>query len=73
MPYIWTIHHCPICWSRKDIDKPVCYISIGLLQAMLNWVSGGLEFLIYESKCCAIGDPVCEFTIQKEPKSARQS
>jgi predicted hydrocarbon binding protein len=69
--FIWTIHQCPICWSRKDVDKPVCYISIGLLQAMLTWVSGGLEFLIYESKCCATGDTVCEFTIQKEPKSSR--
>jgi predicted hydrocarbon binding protein len=65
--FIWTIHRCPICWTRKDADKPVCYISTGLLHAMLTWVSGGLEFRINESKCCAIGDTVCEFVIQKEP------
>ena len=21
--FVWTIHRCPICWSRKDADKPV--------------------------------------------------
>lgn len=67
--FIWTIHRCPICWSRKGADKPVCDIHTGLLQAMLTWVSGGLEFHVNESKCCAVGDPVCEFVIQKEPLS----
>ncbi len=67
--FVWTIHRCPICWSRHDEDNPVCYISTGLLQAMLTWVSGGLEFRVNESKCCAIGDKVCEFVIQKEPIS----
>jgi hypothetical protein len=64
--YIWTTHRCPICWTRTGSVKPVCYISTGLLQALLNWLSGGLEFRIQESKCCAVGDPVCEFVIQKE-------
>jgi predicted hydrocarbon binding protein len=67
--FIWTIHRCPICWTRTGADKPVCYISTGLLQAMLTWVSGGLEFRVNESKCCAVGDTVCEFVIQKEPIS----
>jgi len=65
--FIWTIHRCPICWGRHDADKPVCYISTGLLQAMLTWVSGGLEFRVNESKCMAVGDEVCEFVIQKGP------
>jgi predicted hydrocarbon binding protein len=67
--FIWTIHRCPVCWSRKDADKPVCSITTGLLQEMLAWVSGGSEFRVNESKCCAIGDTVCEFVIQKEPLS----
>jgi predicted hydrocarbon binding protein len=67
--FIWTIHRCPTCWSRKGADKPVCYITTGLLQAMLTWVSGGMEFRVNESKCCAVGDSVCEFVIQKEPLS----
>lgn len=67
--FIWTIHRCPVCWSRKDADKPVCSITTGLLQEMLSWVSGGSEFRVNESKCCAIGDTVCEFVIHKEPLS----
>lgn len=67
--FIWTIHRCPICWGRSGLDKPVCHIATGLLQAMLTWVSGGLEFRVNETKCHAMGDPVCEFTIQKEPIS----
>lgn len=67
--FIWTIHRCPICWSRQGADKPVCYIHIGLLQAMLTWLSGGLEFRVNESRCCAVGDTVCEFVIQKDPIS----
>jgi hypothetical protein len=63
--YIWTNQRCPICWSRKDADKPVCFIHTGLLQAMLTWFSGGLEYHVNESKCCAVGEAVCEFVIQK--------
>jgi predicted hydrocarbon binding protein len=67
--FIWTVHRCPTCWSRTGADKPVCYITTGLLHAMLTSVSGGLEFRVNESKCCAVGDSVCEFVIQKEPLS----
>jgi len=67
--FIWTIHRCPICWTRQGADNPVCSLSTGLLQAMLTWVSDGLEFQITESKCCAVGDTVCEFVIPKGPIS----
>ena len=65
--YIYTIHKCPCCWGRHNVDKPVCFISTGLLQEGLKWVSGGNEFRVNESKCVALGDDVCEFVIQKEP------
>jgi len=65
--FIWTIHKCPVCWGRSDADKPVCFISTGLLQESLKWVSGGNEFRVNESKCVAMGDDVCEFVIQKDP------
>ncbi len=65
--FIWSIHKCPCCWGRSDVDKPVCFIAAGLLQESLKWVSGGNEFRVNESKCVALGDPVCEFIIQKEP------
>jgi predicted hydrocarbon binding protein len=66
---IYTIHRCPVCWGRKDLDKPVCFIAVGLLQEGLKWVSGGNDFRVYETKCVSMGDEVCEFTIQKMPIS----
>ena len=65
--FIWTVHRCPICWGRHDVDEPVCYILTGLLQAMMRWTSGGLTFRLNESKCVAVGDEVCEFVIRKDP------
>ncbi len=67
--FIYTIHRCPVCWGRKDSDRPVCFIAAGLLLAGLKWVSGGNEFRVYETKCVAMGDEVCEFTIPKIPTS----
>lgn len=65
--FIYTIHRCPQCWGRSGLDKPVCYIGAGLLQEGLKWVSGGNEFRVHETKCIAMGDKVCEYTIQKTP------
>lgn len=65
--FIYTIHRCPQCWGRSGLDKPVCFIGAGLLQESLKWVSGGNEFRVNESKCMAMGEKVCEYTIQKVP------
>ena len=65
--FLWLIHNCPICYGRNNLDKPICFSAIGFLQAMLSWVSGGLEYKVYESKCCALGEAVCEIVIQKGP------
>ena len=67
--FVYTIHRCPVCWGRSNLEKPVCYIAVGLLQEGLKWLSGGSEFRVNESKCIAMGDPVCEFIIQKTPIS----
>ena len=65
--YLYTIEQCPVCWGRKGEENPVCFYMVGLLQEGLNWVSGGKEFRINESKCIASGDDICEFTIYKHP------
>jgi predicted hydrocarbon binding protein len=67
--FIYTIHRCPVCWGRSNLDKPVCYIAVGLLQEGLKWLSGGNEFRVNETKCVAMGEQVCEFFIQKTPIS----
>jgi predicted hydrocarbon binding protein len=65
--FIYTIHRCPVCWGRNGSDKPVCFVAVGLLQEGLKWVSGGNEFRVNESRCVAMGDPVCDIVIQKHP------
>ena len=65
--FIYTIHRCPVCWGRHNLDKPVCFIAVGVILGGLKWVSGGLEFRVNEQKCIAMGAEVCEFIIQKEP------
>jgi predicted hydrocarbon binding protein len=65
--FVYTIHRCPQCWSRRDMDKPVCFMGAGLLQEGLKWVSGGNEFRVTEHKCMAMNDGVCEYIIQKAP------
>jgi predicted hydrocarbon binding protein len=64
--YLYTIKQCPVCWGREE-EHAVCFYMVGLLQEGLNWVSGGKEFRINESKCIALGDDICEFTIYKQP------
>ncbi len=65
--FVYTIHRCPVCWGRHDMDKPVCFIAVGLLQEGMKWLSGGKEFRVNESKCVSMGDEVCEFIIEKIP------
>jgi predicted hydrocarbon binding protein len=67
--FLYTIHRCPVCWGRRGLDKPVCFVAAGLIQAGLKWVSGGMEFRVNESHCVAMGHDVCDFIIQKEPIS----
>lgn len=65
--FVYTIHRCPQCWSRKGQDKPVCFMGAGLLQEGLKWISGGNEFRVNETKCMAMGDEKCVYIIQKAP------
>ena len=64
--FIYTIERCSICWGRAT-DKPICYISVGILQETLRWVSNGLEFRVEQTHCHAMGDEMCVFKIDKEP------
>ena len=67
--FIWRTHKCPYCWGRHGEQEPVCYVTAGLLQESLRWVSGGHEFRVQETKCMAVGDDICEFAIGREPIS----
>jgi predicted hydrocarbon binding protein len=64
--FIYTIHRCPVCWGRT-VDRPACFMAVGLIQEGLKWVSGGREFKVVQTTCHASGDAVCNFHILKEP------
>ncbi len=64
--FIYTIHRCPVCWGRH-VDRPACFMAVGLLQEGLKWVSGGREFRVTQTTCHAAGDVTCIFNILKEP------
>ena len=59
----------PVCWGRRDEEKPVCELQVGLLQEFLVRLSGGREFRVDESECKASGAAACRFVIQKQPVS----
>ncbi len=63
---IYTIERCPMCWGRK-VDKPVCYMGLGLLQEGLSWLSGGREFKVDMTTCIGKGDDKARYVIFKEP------
>jgi len=63
---VYTVQRCACCWGRRS-DTPDCFLVNGLLTASLNWASTGNEFRVFEKRCIAMGDPVCEFVIDKEP------
>ncbi len=64
--FIYSIHKCPVCWGRT-VDRPACFMAVGLLQEGLKWVSGGREFKVVQTTCRASGDEICNFQIMKEP------
>ena len=66
--FIWITYDCPYCWGRHGEHVPVCYVTAGLLQEFLSWVSGGDDFRVRETKCIAVGGDVCEFTIGRESR-----
>jgi hypothetical protein len=64
--FLYVIERCPVCWGRQA-DSPMCHAALGIIQAGVDWGTGGLKFRIYESTCIAKGDPACSFVIPKEP------
>jgi len=66
--FISIVHCCPVCYGRHT-EKPACSMALGLIQASLNWVSGGKEFSVVQRTAKSVGDETCSFEISKEPIS----
>lgn len=63
----YVVKRCPVCWSRRGENLPVCFSQVGLIKEGLHWVSNGQEFDVKEVQCRAMGHEVCAFEIRKEP------
>lgn len=64
--YLYVVHRCPECWGRST-DAPTCFMGLGLLQACLQWVSGGGDFRIQQTSAKSCGDVNCTYSIPKTP------
>jgi predicted hydrocarbon binding protein len=57
---VFQIEECAICYGVGDLNKSVCYFLGGIIAGTLEGILGK-RVGFAESKCCAKGDPVCEF------------
>jgi predicted hydrocarbon binding protein len=63
---LWHNERCPVCWGRKT-SGPCCHLTVGILQEMLYWLSGGKSFMVEETACIAVGDSTCTIRVDKKP------
>lgn len=61
---LWHIERCPVCWRRKT-EGPACHLTVGILQELLLWISGGKYYKVEEIACVAKGDKACTFLVEK--------
>ncbi|WXG44571.1 MAG: V4R domain-containing protein [Promethearchaeati archaeon SRVP18_Atabeyarchaeia-1] len=54
------VEECAICYGVGDLGQSVCYFLGGNIAGTLEGVLGRKVGFV-ESKCCAKGDPNCEF------------
>ena len=57
---------CFWCLGLKT-EKPICHAQVGFQHAFLQWVIGG-EVRVEETRCIAVGDPVCTFVMHRPEK-----
>jgi predicted hydrocarbon binding protein len=65
----WVAERCGVCWGRRS-DEPCCHLSVGLLEEVLYWLTGGESFYVEEVSCVAAGNPVCAILVGKSPLTA---
>jgi predicted hydrocarbon binding protein len=60
------VQNCPVCLGRET-RRPVCQLTVGLLQEALVDFSRGAEYRVIQTECRAMGAGGCVFHIRKEP------
>jgi bacteriochlorophyll 4-vinyl reductase len=64
--FLFVVDECPCRWRGKK-DKPVCFVTVGILNGALRWATGK-NFKVQEVNCIAMGDDACRYRIDKEPQ-----
>lgn len=63
---IYQISNCAACYGRPKTGHPVCHMTVGALQAIMKWATGGEDHQVIEKLCLAKGDSCCEFHVSKK-------
>jgi predicted hydrocarbon binding protein len=63
--FLYVVDECPCRWRGKK-DKPVCFVTVGVLNGALRWATGK-NFKIEEVSCISMGDDACRYRIDKKP------
>jgi bacteriochlorophyll 4-vinyl reductase len=64
--YDFIIERCANCWGYQ-VNQPVCFMTVGMLQEASSFYSRGQEFRVIQTDCRAMGASTCVFQIDKEP------
>jgi predicted hydrocarbon binding protein len=57
------VDHSSATTSGQKSAEPICFVTLGLLEAALHWATGQ-EADIEEIACRAAGSPACEFKVR---------
>ena len=63
---IYTSHVCPVCYGR-NVNAPACYVTAGVIQEALKWITLGKMYTIIQTACIGAGDAACVYEIDKKP------
>jgi predicted hydrocarbon binding protein len=60
----WMLSRCATCWNEPS-DSPVCYVPVGMVQGILRWVKGDMQFSVSEVECIATGARHCTIRVDR--------
>lgn len=60
---VYRHYECADCYGLPDIHEKVCVYEAGVAAGMFSEALGR-ECVVTEQKCCANGDPYCEFLVE---------
>ncbi|GAP22314.1 hypothetical protein [Leptolinea tardivitalis] len=69
--FLYSVQHCPVCWGRTT-SAPECFLTAGLLQAVVRWSTNGLDFPVTQVKAHSCGDATCDYVISTTPINAAE-